>query len=308
MSKAELAIEVHDLYKTFAGKVAVDGVSIAQPRGSVWGFLGPNGSGKTTCIRMMCGLLKPDGGSGRCLGFDIRRQTRDIKNRTGYMTQHFSFWGDLSVRENLDFVARLYRLPRRKQLLDKTLAQLGLQKRQHELAQGLSGGWKQRLALAAVTLHQPQLLLLDEPTAGVDPQARREFWQEIHARSQQGMTVLVSTHYMDEAERCDHIVYLAHGKLLVAGTVEEIIQHSALAARSAPADSGERRFVAALRDLDGVENVSFYAGRLHVVGRNATALDNALAGFDKTLVWQKERPSLDDAFIALEKQSGGDKR
>lgn len=308
MNDSDLAIDVHDLSKVFAGKTAVNKVSIAQPQGSVWGFLGPNGSGKTTCIRMMCGLLTPDGGSGRCLGFDIRRQSREIKNRTGYMTQHFSFWGDLSVRENLDFVARLYCLPKRKQLVEQTLVELGLEKRQHELAQGLSGGWKQRLALAAVTLHQPRLLLLDEPTAGVDPQARREFWQEIHARSQQGMTVLVSTHYMDEAERCDHIVYLAHGQLLSQGTVDEVISHSALVARSAAAHSGERRFVEALQQLEDVDDVSFYGGRLHVVGRNGDALDAALNTFGHNLHWQSERPSLDDAFIALEKQSGGDRR
>ena len=218
-----LAIDVKNLCKKFGDKVAVDNVSIAQPAGSVWGFLGPNGSGKTTTIRMLCGLLEPTSGEGSCLGFDVVKQSREIKNLTGYMTQKFSFWEDLTIKENLDFVARLYEMPNRRKIVEKTLIDLGLEKRQHQLAGSLSGGWKQRLALAAVTMHEPKLLLLDEPTAGVDPQARRDFWQQIHRLSEQGLTVLVSTHYMDEAERCDHIVYLAYGKLITQGTVNEII-------------------------------------------------------------------------------------
>lgn len=218
-----LAIDVKNLCKKFGDKVAVDNVSIAQPIGSVWGFLGPNGSGKTTTIRMLCGLLEATSGEGSCLGFDVVKQSREIKNLTGYMTQKFSFWEDLTIKENLDFVARLYELPNRKQIVEKTLVELGLEKRQNQLAGSLSGGWKQRLSLAAVTMHEPKLLLLDEPTAGVDPQARRDFWQQIHRLSEQGLTVLVSTHYMDEAERCDHIVYLAYGKLITQGTVNEII-------------------------------------------------------------------------------------
>ena len=202
-----LAIDVKNLCKKFGDKVAVENVSIAQPIGSVWGFLGPNGSGKTTTIRMLCGLLEPTSGEGSCLGFDVVKQSREIKNLTGYMTQKFSFWEDLTIKENLDFVARLYEMPNRRKIVEKTLIDLGLEKRQHQLAGSLSGGWKQRLALAAVTMHEPKLLLLDEPTAGVDPQARRDFWQQIHRLSEQGLTVLVSTHYMDEAERCDHIVY-----------------------------------------------------------------------------------------------------
>ena len=225
-----LAIDVKNLCKKFGNKVAVDNVSIAQPAGSVWGFLGPNGSGKTTTIRMLCGLLEPTSGEGSCLGFDVVKQSREIKNLTGYMTQKFSFWEDLTIKENLDFVARLYEMPNRRKIVEKTLIDLGLEKRQHQLAGSLSGGWKQRLALAAVTMHEPKLLLLDEPTAGVDPQARRDFWQQIHRLSEQGLTVLVSTHYMDEAERCDHIVYLAYGKLITQGTVNEIIQQSGLIA------------------------------------------------------------------------------
>ncbi|HEY4264152.1 MAG TPA: ABC transporter ATP-binding protein, partial [Micropepsaceae bacterium] len=201
-----LAIDVYGLTKRFGKKIAVDHVDIAVPEGEVWGFLGPNGSGKTTTIRMLCGLLKPDAGTGKCLGHELLRESESIKREIGYMTQRFSFWEDLSIRENLEFVARLYEIPRRREKVDATLEQLGLTARQNQLAGELSGGWKQRLALAACMLHEPRLLLLDEPTAGVDPQARREFWEQIHALSQSGLTVLVSTHYMDEAERCDRIV------------------------------------------------------------------------------------------------------
>lgn len=306
---SDLAIEVTGLSKSFHGKTAVKNISITQPKGSVWGFLGPNGSGKTTCIRLLCGLLKADAGEGQCLGFDFRTQSSEIKLRTGYMTQHFSFWQDLTVRENLNFVARLYNLPRQRQLIEAQMETFGLTLRQHELAAGLSGGWKQRLALAAVTLHRPQLLLLDEPTAGVDPQARREFWQMIHSFSQaQGITVLVSTHYMDEAERCDHIVYLAYGQLLAQGRVDEIIRHSGLQARCSRTGEDVRQFLPALQTDSNIDVVSFYGGRLHVLGRDALALDAALLSFGHDLKWQEESPTLDDAFIALQRSSGGDHR
>src|SRR6202521_4070896 len=219
-----LAIDVHGLTKRFGPKVAVNGIDIAVPEGEVWGFLGPNGSGKTTTIRMLCGLLHPDAGSGTCLGYDIERDTSRIKRDVGYMTQRFSYWEDLSIRENLEFVARMYEVGDIKSTVDDTLAHLGLQQRQQQLAGELSGGWKQRLALAACMLHQPRLLLLDEPTSGVDPQARRDFWEEIHRLSERGLTVLVSTHYMDEAERCDRIVYINLGKIIAQGTVADVIQ------------------------------------------------------------------------------------
>jgi ABC-2 type transport system ATP-binding protein len=253
----ELAIDVRGLVKRFGNKTAVSGVDIQMPRGAVWGFLGPNGSGKTTTIRMICGLLKATEGEGTCLGFDIRRDTDRIKARTGYMTQKFSFWSDMTIRENLEFVARLYRLPDLKATVDETLEKLGLTHRQGQLAGALSGGWKQRMALAAVTMHRPQLLLLDEPTARVDPLARREFWDEIHAFASQGMTVLVSTHYMDEAERCDRIAYLANGKKIAEGRVEDILARSGLITfRGEGADV--RRLSELLKGKPGLDHVAYF--------------------------------------------------
>lgn len=316
-SDNDLAIDVHNLCKSFGGKTAVDNVSIAQPRGSVWGFLGPNGSGKTTTIRMICGLLAADSGTGTCLGYDVLKQSRQIKDRTGYMTQKFSFWEDLSIRENLNFVARLYTLPKRRQVVDKTLENLDLTHRQKELAGGLSGGWKQRLALAAVTMHQPSLLLLDEPTAGVDPQARRDFWTEIHRLSQaENMTVLVSTHYMDEAERCDNIVYLAHGRMITQGSVEAIITQSKLSAVYGTGGRELRQQLPHMMQLDSVESATYYGGALHLTTLDDVRLQRDLAQNNHqrqaqglpAITWSAERPSLDDAFIALEKQTGGDKR
>ena len=326
-----LAIDVKNLCKKFGDKVAVENVSIAQPIGSVWGFLGPNGSGKTTTIRMLCGLLEPTSGEGSCLGFDVVKQSREIKNLTGYMTQKFSFWEDLTIKENLDFVARLYELPNRKQIVEKTLIDLGLEKRQHQLAGSLSGGWKQRLSLAAVTMHEPKLLLLDEPTAGVDPQARRDFWQQIHRLSEQGLTVLVSTHYMDEAERCDHIVYLAYGKLITQGTVNEIIQQSGLIAfettnnytpemqstqPESPTENNIRSLLSEIQALPSIEEASFYADKIKVSGHNSQAMQQDFVALNQILQsrgqsvihWQTVTPTLEDAFIALEKQTGGDSR
>lgn len=326
-----LAIDVKNLCKKFGDKVAVDNVSIAQPIGSVWGFLGPNGSGKTTTIRMLCGLLEPTSGEGSCLGFDVVKQSREIKNLTGYMTQKFSFWEDLTIKENLDFVARLYELPNRKQIVEKTLAELGLEKRQNQLAGSLSGGWKQRLSLAAVTMHEPKLLLLDEPTAGVDPQARRDFWQQIHRLSEQGLTVLVSTHYMDEAERCDHIVYLAYGKLITQGTVNEIIQQSGLISfettnnytpemqstqPESPTENNIRSLLSEIEALPSIEEASFYADKIKVSGHNSQAMQQDFVALNQNLQsrgqsvihWQTVTPTLEDAFIALEKQTGGDSR
>lgn len=260
------AIDVSGLTKSFGGRTVVDDVALRVAGGEIAGFLGPNGSGKTTCIRMICGLLTPDAGSGTVLGLDVRRQQRQIRRQVGYMTQKFSFYEDLSIEENLAFVAGLYGLPR--QAVRDTLEDLGLTSRKTQLAGSLSGGWKQRLALAACIMHQPRLLLLDEPTAGVDPMARRQFWDEIHARALGGMTVLVSTHYMDEAERCHRINYIAYGRLVVSGTVAEVIAGArlvTLTVQSArPGELAER-----LRKAPGVGQVEPFGTALHVTDRKS---------------------------------------
>ena len=300
-----LAIDVKGLTKKFGSKVAVDHIDIAVPKGQVWGFLGPNGSGKTTTIRMLCGLLTADDGHGTCLGLDIRTQPEAIKRQVGYMTQRFSFWEDLSIRENLEFVARLYELPDRRRRVDQTLERLGLTKRQDQLAAHLSGGWKQRLALAACLLHDPQLLLLDEPTAGVDPKARRDFWEHIHALSDQGLTVLVSTHYMDEAERCDRIVYILNGKLVAAGTVPDVIERSQLSTFVLEGEN-VRQLVGELQDKPGVDYAGFFGAALRVSGRDHDALARAVAPFrDRPgVTLREEAPSLEDVFIQLQEKAG----
>jgi ABC-2 type transport system ATP-binding protein len=302
---SELAIDVHGLTKQFGPKVAVDHVDIAVPEGQVWGFLGPNGSGKTTTIRMLCGLLKPDAGQGTCLGHDVVKEPEAIKREVGYMTQRFSFWEDLSIRENLEFVARLYGIRDRKRRVDETLARLGLTDRQRQLARELSGGWKQRLALAACMLHDPRLLLLDEPTAGVDPQARREFWEEIHRLSQRGLTVLVSTHYMDEAERCDRIVYISYGKIITRGTVGEVIKQSGLVTFLVEGRD-VRRFLPDLDGKPGVEHVAFFGAALHVSGHDRALLETTLASLKKRpdVEVHEATPSLEDVFIYLQGPTG----
>jgi ABC-2 type transport system ATP-binding protein len=296
-----LAIDVHGLTKRFGRKTAVDNIDICVPQGEVWGFLGPNGSGKTTTIRMLCGLLRADAGHGTCLGHDISTQSDAIKREVGYMTQRFSFWEDMTIRENLDFVARVYELPDAAVRVKATLEQLGLVARQNQLAGQLSGGWKQRLALAACMLHDPKLLLLDEPTAGVDPQARRDFWEEIHALSERGLTVLVSTHYMDEAERCDRIVYILNGKIVAQGTVQEVIARSGLVTFIAEGP-GVRHLIEPLHNVPGVDHVAFFGARLHVSGRDRAALEHALAPYrDRDgIAISEQPPSLEDVFIHLQ--------
>jgi ABC-2 type transport system ATP-binding protein len=300
-----MAIDVRALTKRFGNKTAVDHVDISIPEGEVWGFLGPNGSGKTTTIRLLCGLLKADEGTGTCLGYDFRTEVEAIKRQTGYMTQKFSFWEDLSIRENLDFVARLYGLTNRKALVERTLEQLGLAQRQHQLAGALSGGWKQRLALAACMLHSPKLLLLDEPTAGVDPKARRDFWDEIHRLSATGITVLVSTHYMDEAERCDRIVYINVGHLIARGTVGEIVAASGLITFTVEGE-GARRLAERLRTVAGAEFVAFFGAQLHVSGYDRALLEAALAPWRGRFVIRQTAPSLEDVFIQLQRNRKGD--
>ncbi|SRR5579862_816937 len=301
-----LAIDVHGLTKRFGPKVAVNGIDIAVPYGEVWGFLGPNGSGKTTTIRMLCGLLHADAGEGTCLGLDLKTQPDAIKRAVGYMTQKFSFWEDLSIRENLEFVARMYELDGAREKIDQTIARLGLTKRQGQLAGELSGGWKQRLALAACMLHSPKLLLLDEPTAGVDPKARRDFWDEIHRLSAEGLTVLVSTHYMDEAERCDRIVYISLGNIVARGAVAEVIEQSKLFTFVVEGE-GARQLAEKLRGQKGIEFVSFFGAALHVSGRDRTALEQALGPYRGRdgLTITEAVPSLEDVFIQLQEETIG---
>lgn len=298
------AIDVRGLVKRFGDKLVVNDVSIRVAAGAIYGFLGPNGSGKTTTIRLLCGLLTPDSGEGTCLGLDIRTQSAAIKRQVGYMTQKFSFWEDLSIAENLDFVARMYGLSDRRRRVDGALERLGLANRRRQLAGELSGGWKQRLALAACILHEPKLLLLDEPTAGVDPKARREFWDEIHRLAADGLTVLVSTHYMDEAERCHEIAYIAYGTLMTHGPVERVIAESGLRTRVvAGADLGP--VAAALTGQPGVEMVAVFGSRLHVSGSDGAALDAALkpwAGRTDLRVTAAD-PTLEDVFIHLMNRS-----
>nr|WP_210312191.1 ABC transporter ATP-binding protein [Afipia massiliensis] len=286
--------------KSFNGREVVHDLSMQVKRGSIYGFLGPNGSGKTTTIRMLCGLLTPDSGEGTCLGYDIRREADKIKRHVGYMTQRFSLYQDLSVRENLEFVARLYGVSDPRGAAREMIKRIGLSGREEQLAGELSGGWKQRLALGACTLPSPQLLLLDEPTAGVDPKARREFWNEIHALAAEGLTVLVSTHYMDEAERCHEIAYIAYGNLLVHGTVEEVIANSALTTYTVTGE-GLNKLTADLTDRPGIDMVAPFGTSLHVSGRDAAALEDAVAPYKSSgdTLWQKSEPSLEDVFIEL---------
>jgi ABC-2 type transport system ATP-binding protein len=299
----DVAIDVHGLTKSFGGRKVVRDLSMQVKRGEIYGFLGPNGSGKTTTIRMLCGLLTPDQGYGTCLGYDIRTESDEIKRHVGYMTQRFSLYQDLSVRENLEFVARLYGLSRPGAAARAMIERLGLAGREEQLAGELSGGWKQRLALGACTLPNPQLLLLDEPTAGVDPKARREFWNEIHALAADGLTVLVSTHYMDEAERCHEIAYIAYGVLLAHGTVEDVIASAKLATYTVSAHNGEglAKLAEELNRRPGIDMVAPFGTSLHVSGRDPAALEAAIARDRERpdLTWTPSKPSLEDVFIDL---------
>jgi ABC-2 type transport system ATP-binding protein len=299
----EIVIDVHGLTKSFGGRQVVRNLSMQVKRGTIFGFLGPNGSGKTTTIRMLCGLLTPDEGNGTCLGYDIRTEAAKIKNHVGYMTQRFSLYDDLSVRENLEFVARVYGMPRPTAAAKAMIARLGLQGREEQIAGKLSGGWKQRLALGGCTLPNPSLLLLDEPTAGVDPKARRDFWGEIHERAAEGLTVLVSTHYMDEAERCHEIAYIAFGEVLTRGTVQEVIANSHLVTFTVSATNGENlsRLAGELAARPGVDMVAPFGTSLHVSGRDGTALEAAIAPYRArpALDWERASPSLEDVFIDL---------
>jgi ABC-2 type transport system ATP-binding protein len=293
------AIDVRGLVKRFGGKTVVDHVSMTVDTGEIVGFLGPNGSGKTTTIRMMCGLLTPDEGSGTVLGYDLITESLKIKREVGYMTQRFSFYEDLTIAENLDFVARLYEMKPAREHVDRTLEDLGMTSRRNQLAGTLSGGWKQRLALAACIMHKPKLLLLDEPTAGVDPKARRDFWDEIHRLAADGLTVLVSTHYMDEAERCHDIAYIAYGRLMARGTTDELIDASGLSTFRGEGD-GADRLPAEIAALPGVESAAPFGSAIHVSGPDRAALEAALAPYRREgLRWTPCRPTIEDVFIHL---------
>ena len=294
------AIDVRGLTKRFGDKTVVDHFDMTVPKGVIYGFLGPNGSGKTTTIRMMCGLLTADGGSGTCLGYDILTESHLIKERVGYMTQKFSLYEDLSIRENLDFVARMYRVPDRRARVAAALEELGLADRATQLAGQLSGGWKQRLALAACMLHEPALLLLDEPTAGVDPKARRDFWDEIRRLADRGVTVLVSTHYMDEAVQCDFIAYIAYGRKLIDGPAAAIPGEVGLITWRV--EGGDVAALAeSLAGQPGVDQVARFGAALHVSGTDAEALDRTVAPLEKSggHVWTRQPAGLEEVFIHL---------
>ncbi|MGO8969024.1 MAG: ABC transporter ATP-binding protein [Myxococcaceae bacterium] len=297
---SDAVIDVRGLRKSFGARLVVDGLSLRVDQGEICGFLGANGSGKTTTIRMLCGLLRPDAGEGTCLGLDILRESPRIRRQVGYMTQRFSFYEDLTVVENLDFVGRLYELDDRARHIEAILDRMELRDRANQLVGELSGGWQQRLALAACILHQPRLLLLDEPTAGVDPKARRDFWDLIQQLAAEGLTVLVATHYMDEAERCTRIVYLAGGRLMVEGTAEEVTRASGLWTWTATGD-GVTTAAQRLRGAPGVALVALFGHALHVSGTDRAGLERALAPLrdEPDLHWEQTSPSLEDVFIHL---------
>jgi ABC-2 type transport system ATP-binding protein len=303
----DIVIDVRGLNKHFGENHAVKDLALSVRRGEIFGFLGPNGSGKTTSIRMLCGLLTPDSGEGTCLGHDILRETKAIKREVGYMTQAFSFWIDLTIRENLRFIARMYGMPDGREKVEQALDHLGLKDRADQLAGSLSGGWKQRLALAACLLHDPQLLLLDEPTAGVDPKARRDFWDELHALAAHGITVLVSTHYMDEAERCHRLGYILNGQLLAQGTAREVIASQSLFTWSV---TGEdlAALTPRLRALPEVEQVAAFGSALHVTGTDHERMKAALAPLmaEPGQEWQEVEPGLEDVFIHLMMRGSGE--
>ncbi len=295
-----LAIDVKHLNKSFEGKHVVKDLSLQIQTGDIFGFLGPNGSGKTTSIRLMCGLLTPDSGEGTCLGMDIFRQRKEIKQNIGYMTQYFSLWGTLSVRENLSFLARLHIVKNQKQAIEYSLEQLGLGSRQHQIANSLSGGWKQRLALAASLIHSPKLLFLDEPTAGVDPAARQEFWQILYRLSTSGVTILVSTHYMDEAERCNKLAFLAAGELLVQGEAANIIRSQGLFALQVT--GGDLLLLEKhLYSHPAIVQVTRRANALYVIGKDLALLESALSSLPSQYDISRSTMSLEDTFSYITK-------
>ena len=307
-NNAHIIIDVTALHKSFGEHVAVRDLDLQVTRGEVFGFLGPNGSGKTTTIRMLCGLLIPDAGRGTCLGYDLLKEPRKIKQHVGYMTQKYSFYTDLSVEENLDFIARVYGLQSRKKHIERVIDNMNLRERRNQLTGELSGGWKQRVALAACLLHQPKLLLLDEPTAGIDPIARREFWDVIHTLSEQGITTLMSTHYMDEAERCTRLAYLAYGDLMITGTVADVINATHLNTWKIEGDV-TTGLLQDVKQLEGVNQAVFFGRCIHVSGLDETKIEAGLQALSAhaSISWHPIEPTLEDAFIRLVEQSDSEK-
>jgi ABC-2 type transport system ATP-binding protein len=299
-NESELIINVDGLSKSFHGKPAVINASLEVAKGEIFGFLGPNGSGKTTTIRMLCGLLTPDHAHGTCLGYDILTQSYEIKQNVGYMTQRFSLYPDLSIYENLDFIARIYQVPNRKDAVTSSIEELGLSDRQKQLAGTLSGGWKQRLALSAALIHKPKLLLLDEPTAGVDPKARREFWSHIQLLATQGVTTLVSTHYMDEAVRCNRLAYIFRGRMMTQGTAGEILKNSGLHTWEVNGTGDYNKLAQQLQHKPGIEQVAAFGNKLHVSGTNLADMQTTITEFQTNeWTWRQVEPDLEDVFINL---------
>ena len=299
MSPSEVIIDVEGLTKRFGSKTVVNGFSMQVRKGEIYGFLGPNGSGKTTTIRMLCGLLKPDEGKGTCLGLDIVHESRRIKPQVGYMAQRFSLYEDLTVRENLDFTARVYGVRQRAKAVKEVVERMELGEFNNQLAGTLSGGWKQRLALACCLIHSPKLLLLDEPTAGVDPKARREFWDRVNDLTSEGITALISTHYMDEAERCHRLAYIAYGNLLTSGTSEEVVAEEGLTTYSV-AGEDLHGLAISLKPLPGVQQVVSFGNTLHVSGKDTAALENSISPYKNSAYrWKKVDTSLEEVFISL---------
>lgn len=298
----DLVIDVEGMSKSFNGKPAVKNAALQVARGEIYGFLGPNGSGKTTSIRMICGLLNPDSARGTCLGYDILTESWKIKRHVGYMTQRFSLYPDLTIEENLDFIARLYEVPNRKEAVEESIAELGLSNRKRQLAGTLSGGWKQRLALSAALIHKPKLLLLDEPTAGVDPKARREFWTQIQELATQGVTSLVSTHYMDEAIRCNRLAYIFKGDILTQGTAQEIIDGSGIHTWEVTGKGDYNRLAKELIKMPGVEQAAAFGNKLHVSGTDSELIKSNISQFQNSdWVWREIKSDLEDVFIHLGK-------
>lgn len=300
MMNDQYAIDVEGLSKSFDNKPAVENLNLQVKKGEIFGFLGPNGSGKTTTIRMLCGLLKPDAGTGHVMGYNIVSQSAEIKPIVGYMTQQFSLYTDLTVYENMDFMARIYQISNRENRINECINELQLQPFRDQLVSTMSGGWKQRFALAVALLHTPKILLLDEPTAGVDPKARRDFWDKVHQLAARGITVLVTTHYMDEAQRCNRLAYISFGHLIAVGTTEDLIEHANLTTWIV---SGENLapLAAELENLQGIEQVVTFGNTLHVSGRDAEALEKAITPFKKkkTYKWVKTHSGIEDVFIYL---------